>query len=443
MLLALLLVACGALFAPPLWACHEYGGSFGGSECFGGGGGGGGGEGGGGGPGDFWWELFNDFPSKRNAAAAWRDAGNEKFNRGDYAGALKDYERAQSIWGGRWIEGSIAMTKANLALLQAGVYSKQGDQDRAIAEVGRALDSCGRNDCPEQFRSGLASWLADARADRAAGQVASGGDAAWRRGSLAWGLKDWAGAEREFSSAANFYREALKRRPNDKTLSDNLAYVESYAKTAREKRLEHEEYAKTAAGIRPIVADLAKTVSGSGNTAFFGVGGTPEVTLLPPEPDPHVRIASTIEALGSAAESGKEARTLPDEAAKEKLACIFATKACAEPARSVSVPGSGGEISLLQDLIGHIPQQAWNDPVINGIVQWYAQRDADKALKRRELGAVEKQIAGGASTAALAARKQVLMNDLDNIQRDQNAAKEQIKKRLVDRSLEWKESTTP
>ena len=439
LIVGLLLLAAAALFAPPVSACHEYGGSFGGSECFGGGGRGGDG----GGPGDFWWELFNDFPSRRNAAAAWRDAGNEKFNRGDYAGALGDYEKARSIWGGRWIEENIATTKANLALLQADVYSKQGDQSRAIAEVSRALEICAKDYCAEQFRSGLASWLASARADLAAGRVASDGDAAWRRGSLAWGRRDWPGAEREFSSAASYYREALKRRPNDKALSDNLAYVDSYAKAARDKKLEQAESAKTAAGIQHIVADLAKTVSSPGGTAFFGVGGSPDVTLLPPEPDPRVRVTSTIEALGSAAESGKQAMTRPPEGAKEKIACTFATEACAEPASAVSVPRISGGIPPLQELIDHIPRQAWGDAEINGLVQWYAQREADKALKRRELGAVEKQIAANESSAVLRSRKQTLMNDLDVIERDQNAAKEQIKKRLVDRSLEWKESTTP
>ena len=429
---ALLIIGWDALRVPPVWACHEYGGSFGGSECFGGGWGG---DGGGGRPGEFWYELFNDFPTKRKAATAWRNAGNKKFAESDFAGALKDYEKARSIWGGRWIEDSIARAKANLAAEKGKTYLKAGDQRRAIEEYNRVLQLCGTDYCDPGFRTNIAAWIAAVRANLVANEGWERGNMAWERGNSAWGRRDWTGAEREFLSAAREYQEALKRRPNDKTLLDNLAYVQSRAQAAGDARVQQVQIATTAAGVQRIAADLAAVVSGPHGNAFFGQGGDPGVTLLPPDPDPQVNVASTIETLSSAAESGKLALTRPPEGAKEKAGCGFSKAPCADPSIAGSVPRISGKAPpppppAVQELISHIPKAAWNDAEIVAQVRWFAQRETDKALWQQELTVVDKQIAATGNTTAATARRQTIVNELKNIERDQNTAEDGIKTRL-------------
>ncbi len=184
------------------------------------------------------------------------------------------------------------------------------------------------------------------------------------------------------------------------------------------------------------MGDLATTVSGPAGTAFFGQGGTPrDVTFQSPDSAAPVQFTSTIEALRSAAESGRRAQSKPPEGAKEKLSCAFDKAGCDAPAPLGRSPATSGAPVAIADLVSHIPRSAWADPEINADVQWFAQREADRGLRRQQLDAVDKRIATGGSTMALDAQRKTLLNDLATIDKDQATAKERIKKRLVDRRL--------
>lgn len=149
---------------------------------------------------------------------------------------------------------------------------------------------------------------------------------------------------------------------------------------------------------------------------------------------------SALHQLPSAAAAGVAASSAGVMAAKPLSGSVFDTAGSSRP-DAIAVPKiGGGEPPAAAALRSQIGPEGMKDAQIQQMFGEFAKLERTKADKQQALASVQKQIdSGNGDAAVLTAQKGTLENDLKRIDSDQQNAKNEIGKRLVDRGLTWNE----
>jgi tetratricopeptide (TPR) repeat protein len=360
---------------------------------------------------------YNDLVDEAHAAA---DAG-------DYAEAVRIARRALAVLDDDGLRTNIAVWECKLLTDQANRTSDSGEK---IALVRRAL-------AIYDYPAGR-KWLISMEADNLNEQ----GRRAFAAGDYPLAQQLFAQAEQKNHDpvyADNARRAAvmLKSKQGLSSLIDTVKQSESVS-TAASSELEF------------MPSDSA-AASGQGSGPF-GTTDTPaNPDLVSPSATPAVTANSALEQLSSAAKSGQDAdkggpkgakgsKGHKMEEAKELTGCGFDGAPCSEP-DAIAFPGSAGQTPEANELSSHIPQAGKSDPEIKSSIAWFEKLETDNIETRAKRDEIEKEIAtGSGDTALLKAKSATFGNELKRNTADQAKAKGQIKKRLIDLSLEWSES---
>jgi hypothetical protein len=181
---------------------------------------------------------------------------------------------------------------------------------------------------------------------------------------------------------------------------------------------------------------------------FFGKGGRPANPGIDASPQPRgAAVNSSLDALTSAAKSGRDAAKRPLEQAHNLASCASDKSACATP-DPLTVPKIDGKPPGVTALIESIPsgqrERALNDPQIKMSLDWFQSREMDKSNARAQLAYLQQQVHNnGRDPAALRAQEQTLRYDLARIDRDQQTARNQIRRQLINLGIAFDESPRP
>jgi len=194
------------------------------------------------------------------------------------------------------------------------------------------------------------------------------------------------------------------------------------------------------------VGGAAQSGAGSGTHTFGTTSNPPNPDLGYAAPAPPVMVHSTLEQLSSAAKSGQDAKKAGKiEEAKDVAGCGFDGAPCRAP-DPIDFPKSTGQMPGTMELASHIPDdtKAKDDPAIQNSLAWFDKLEKRKAETQMKIVDIQKQIDSGAGDpAVLKAKKSTLDNELNQDTASQVKAKDQIKRRLADLSLQWNESPSP
>jgi tetratricopeptide (TPR) repeat protein len=103
---------------------------------------------------------------------------------------------------------------------------------------------------------------------------------------------------------------------------------------------------------------------------------------------------------------------------------------------------SAAAVPAVQALTAHIPAAAISDPAIQTGIDWYRRRESDKAETRAKIDKVQ-GLPAAVQDPVQAAYKETLISELKQIEKDQDAARASIKRRLVQLDVEWIETAAP
>jgi len=187
-----------------------------------------------------------------------------------------------------------------------------------------------------------------------------------------------------------------------------------------------------------------------GQNGFFGVpeGVQPKDSgLVVANPDPAVTSKNAREQLANLDMDSRIAKRAGSlEQMKHDAGCGSAADPCHEGDAVFAPIAVNGQTPAGAALATRIPDQARKDTQVQQSFAWFQRLDALRIDAERQAAEINRRIKkGGAGNdrAALVADLGSINNQLQQIAADQSQAKDQIKKRLVDLSLEWKEASKP
>lgn len=182
------------------------------------------------------------------------------------------------------------------------------------------------------------------------------------------------------------------------------------------------------------------------NTGAFGTTSNPsDPGLSERAAKPVVKVDSVAEELSSIAKSSEDAAKASNREEKKELSnCGFDGALCRDPEPVAPPPTPPSALSAVAELATHIPEGAQNDPAIANSLAWFEKLETRQAETQHKIDEIQAQIDSGAGdSAVLKARSATLANELKQNLTDQVEVKEQVKKRLIDLSLEWNEDPQP
>jgi tetratricopeptide (TPR) repeat protein len=297
--------------------------------------------------------------------------------------------------------------------------------------------------------------------------------------------------EGNYALAASLYEQALQFVPHDypdyKTIADNLTRARAIQQTQQERRRQDEiavanihqatqslaDSFKTASP-PPVGPDLdflsagstpaGRIASGQGSstensapnkgtgTALFGAKSSPanlDFIGIDMNRDVNKPVATknTIDALGSATQSGVDAKrsAISEESAKAKSNCVFDQAACAnfkpvDPSAVRAVSQSPGAAALS----AHIPGPAKGDRQIQQSVAYYQKLDGLKIDTQAKLATIEQKIKNKEGDPNLLDAERSQLNfDLKQTDESQKAITKQIKEHLIAINTPWVEDPPP
>jgi tetratricopeptide (TPR) repeat protein len=271
-----------------------------------------------------------------------------------------------------------------------------------------------------------------------------------------------------YSLAVSLYEQALQLVPryyaDYKTIADNLA-------SARANQTRLQQNAIAAANMHQATQDLADSfkaaspssagpdldfLSGGSSkgtgTSLFGAKSNPAnldfigIDLSRDVSKP-VAARNTIDALGSAAQSGAAAKkpSISDESARAKSSYVFDQGARAEPQSiDISSVRAIGQSPGAAALSTHIPEVAKSDRQIQQSVAYYQKLDGLKIDTQAKLAAIEQKIKNKEGDPNLLDTERSQLNfDLKQTDEGQKAITKQIKEHLIAINTSWVEDPPP
>jgi hypothetical protein len=287
------------------------------------------------------------------------------------------------------------------------------------------------------------------------------------------GLRAWTAGD--YSTAAAYFRDALRYTPNDPTIRDNLAQSEAKiavqqavkqrqadmsasleraaaAITATQKPLQTSGLdfvgpsssgrvpapaSQTSASSLDFIPTAAATISGG--SRVFGSTNPANPDLSMPTAPP-VGVNSALEQLSSAAKSSGAAKNSSvGEASKSEAGCAIGDDACRAPDKT-QYPMASARTQGTMELISQVPQAIRGDQQINDNIAYYDQLEKRKIARQAQISDVQQQIAkGGGDSGLLKAKMATLDNANKQDAADQAAVVVQMKKRVLDLGRTWEE----
>lgn len=351
--------------------------------------------------------LYNELQAKAHAAA----------RAGDPAEAIRLAREALAVLDDEGLRGRIRMWESQILIDRANSTT---DLRERIELVRRALAIHDYKEARE--------WLNQAQAGLKVSDLYDQGMSAFNSG--------------DYALAKLLFEQAQEADPNP-AYAENVRLATAKLTTKREVSQLTENIVRRQNAAAASTSGLDFMPAESATTGVFGTTSNPsDPDLVTSTDGPAVAVESALKQLSSVAESGEDAKNAAKREDRKELSdCGFGNTLCREPAPLVGVATPAGTAEGASDLVSHIPDGAKEDPVIRASIAWFEKLEMRQAETKRKMDDFRKEIDSGVGDqVVLKAKSAALENDLKRNGADQEAAKDQIKKRLVDLSLEWDES---